>query len=115
MTNREILINFYNENLQNNQITVIKTSNNGEYFIMVGPNLFINYSGFMEYNNDDLTTISGNYDVTEIYTKAVGAIGFTNFDKNLEHQYTFTRKVELTMQEIADKFGIPVDSLKIKK
>lgn len=38
-----------------------------------------------------------------------------NYNNDLELIWEKPKEVELTMQEIADKFGIPVEQLKIKK
>lgn len=117
MTNREKLIKFYYENLEQNCITVIQLVNKQQY-VMVGTNLFVlldNRGGFMQYKYDDL---SAEY-IEECSVKAAYAYpacyGVVNLPSKPEATLVFDRTVELTLDQIAQKFGVSVESLKIKK
>lgn len=54
-----------------------------------------------EMMDEDLNPINGHYAISEI--------------KDTNNRSVWKKPVVLTMQEIADKFGIPVEQLKIKK
>ena len=73
---------------------------------------FDNFEEDMRYYN------RGDYcfDIVNVYGRCKKNSGFYTFSTT-NRDLLFQRKEpkELTMQEIADKFGIPVDQLKIKK
>lgn len=90
---------------------VAKNDNEGMFFT--------NEDGWTEYNtkhNDMRSTMCEDFDIIKVYSmpsKNRDAFNYSTENRTL----LFERKEpkELTMQEIADKFGIPVDQLKIKK
>ena len=73
---------------------------------------FDNFEEDMRYYN------RGDYyfDIVKVYGRCKKNNGFYTYDTtNRDLLFQRKEKKELTMQEIADKFGIPVDQLKIKK
>lgn len=114
MTNREKLIEIYEENLAKNHATVIQLRD-GDYYLMAGPNFFICKSGFMYYVNDTLkANVDNKYDVVNVYSSSVTFGGLSCIFDSLKFIHSF-ETVELTMDEIAEKFGVAVKYLKIKK
>ena len=85
--------------------------------------LFSNNNGYMrlENYNDDLLVVnrhedSGKWDIDKVFDVTFGcSIDTMLNDSLLRLLWERQKEVELTMQEIADKFGIPVEQLKIKK
>ena len=99
----------------------------GERYIVAetidGQLIGTNEDGFTELKNynADMTFMwkGGEYrycDIIKVYSKPKRNIKFYTYDTT-NRDLLFQRKEpkELTMQEIADKFNIPVDQLKIKK
>lgn len=90
---------------------VAKNDNEGMFFT--------NEEGWTEYNtkhNDMRSAMCEDFDIMKVYSmpsKNRDAFNYSTENRTL----LFERKEpkELTMQEIADKFNIPVDQLKIKK
>ena len=90
---------------------VAKNDNEGMFFT--------NEDGWTEYttkHNDMKSAICEDFDIMKVYSmpsKNRDAFNYSTENRKL----LFKRKEpkELTMQEIADKFGIPVEQLKIKK
>lgn len=90
---------------------VAKNDNEGMFFT--------NEEGWTEYNtkhNDMRSAMCEDFDIMKVYSmpsKNKDAFNYSTENRTL----LFERKEpkELTMQEIADKFGIPVEQLKIKK
>lgn len=83
--------------------------------------VFTSRDGFMhlkEYDEDLLViprnSTSHNWDIVKIYNVRFGC-GFENMLKDDLLLPIWTRVREITLQEIADKFGIPVEQLRIKK
>ena len=80
-----------------------------------------NETGWMDFDNfkDDMTYTyepEPYFDIIKVY--GIPRLNTNFFNYNIKNRkLLFERKEpkELTMQEIADKFGIPVDQLKIKK
>lgn len=85
--------------------------------------LFSDTFGYMRLKdyNDDLTVIdrhddSGKWDIDKVFKVTLGCSIDTMLNGNfLKLFWERQKEVELTMDEIADKFGIPVENLKIKK
>ena len=76
-------------------------------------------SGFMlveRYENDLSFEGCSTNDIVKVYSIRKTKTNMYSYSTN-DRDLLFERKEpkELTMQEIADKFGIPVDQLKIKK
>lgn len=95
----------------------------GERFIIAetidGRLIGTNETGFTDlknYNADMMHWEFASYDIMRVYNKTKRNIKFYTYDTT-NRDLLFQRKEpkELTMQEIADRFGIPVDQLKIKK
>ena len=85
--------------------------------------LFSDSNGFIRLKNynDDLTVInryndSGKWDIDKVFKVTLGYSIDTMLSGNfLKLLWERPKETVLTMQEIADKFGIPVEQLKIKK
>jgi hypothetical protein len=85
--------------------------------------LFSDTFGYMRLKdyNDDLTVIdrhdnSGKWDIDKVFKVTLGcAIDTMLSGSFLKLLWERQKEVVLTMDEIADKFGIPVENLKIKK
>lgn len=85
--------------------------------------LFSNANGFMRLKdyNDDLLVInrhstSNMWDIDKIYRVTVECCIDTMLSGDfLKLLWERPKEIELTMDEIAEKFGIPVENLKIKK
>jgi hypothetical protein len=85
--------------------------------------LFSDTFGYMRLKdyNDDLTVIdrhddSGKWDIDKVFKVTLGCSIDTMLSGNfLKLFWERQKEVELTMDEIAEKFGIPVKNLKIKK
>ena len=85
--------------------------------------LFSDTFGYMRLKdyNDDLTVIdrhddSGKWDIDKVFKVTMGcSIDAMLKGCFLEPLWERQKEVELTMDEIAEKFGIPVENLKIKK
>lgn len=85
--------------------------------------LFSDSNGFMplrDYTDDllvmDRHSTSGMWDIDKIYKVTVECSIDTMLSGNfLKLLWERQKEVELTMDEIAEKFGIPVENLKIKK
>lgn len=85
--------------------------------------LFSDTFGYMRLKdyNDDLTVIdrhedSGKWDIDKVFKVTLGCSIDTMLSGNfLKLLWERQKEVELTMDEIAEKFGIPVKNLKIKK
>ena len=85
--------------------------------------LFSDNNGFMRLKdyNDNLTVInrhddSGKWDIDKVFKVTMGcSIDAMLKGCFLEPLWERQKEVELTMDEIAEKFGIPVEQLKIKK
>lgn len=100
---------------------VVKTKNNNMYLV-VGNKLITNdgYVLLDSYNKSLENSLLSEYDIIEVYSKVeCWGFGFSE-GLNLALEYgelIWKRKVfkEYTMQEIADKLGIPVEQLRIKK
>lgn len=108
---------------------VVKTKNN-TMFLVVGDKL-ISTTGFGLLNEykDDLTIndqpdpdIQSGFDIIEVYDDINGwGFGFSRALSYIEEKkygkLIWKRKEikEVTMQEIADKLGIPVENLRIKE
>lgn len=99
----------------------------GEKFIIAetidGRLIGTNETGFTELKNynDDMTFMRKDYeyrfyDIVKVYSKRRRGVNMYGCDTDYR-DLLFQRKEpkELTMQEIADRFNIPVDQLKIKK
>ena len=95
----------------------------GEKFIIAetidGRLIGTNETGFTDLKNYDTDMTCwefASYDIMRVYNKTKRNIKFYTYDTT-NRDLLFQRKEpkELTMQEIADKFNIPVDQLKIKK
>lgn len=95
----------------------------GERFIIAetidGRLIGTNETGFTDLKNYDTDMTCwefATYDIMKVYNKPKRNRRFYTCDTT-NRDLLFERKEpkELTMQEIADKFGIPVDQLKIKK
>ena len=75
----------------------------------------------LEDYNDDLTVIdehdnSGKWNIDKVFKVTTGcSIDAMLSGSFLEPFWKRQKEVELTMDEIAEKFGIPVENLKIKK
>ena len=97
---------------------VIKTKeeNNVIYTYIVFP-LLNNTLGVMAYDKTSWDTIE-NF-ITFKYSKIIAIYDLipakSNFLYTGKLLWDKSKEVELTMQEIADKFGVPVEQLKIKK
>ena len=98
----------------------------GEKALVISVNdevLFSDSNGFMRLKdyNDDLLVIdrhndSGKWDIDKIFKVTLGCSIDTMLSGNfLKLLWERQKEVELTMDEIAEKFGIPVKNLKIKK
>ena len=85
--------------------------------------LFSDTFGYMRLKdyNDDLLVIdrhddSGKWDIDKVFKVTLGCSIDTMLSGNfLKLIWERQKEVELTMDEIAEKFGIPVENLKIKK
>lgn len=85
--------------------------------------LFSDNNGYMRLKdyNDDLLVIdrhndSGKWDIDKIFKVTLGCSIDTMLNGSfLKLLWERQKEVELTMDEIAEKFGIPVNNLKIKK
>ena len=83
--------------------------------------LFSNSNGYMRLKDydDDLLVIDSNsnkWDIDKIFKVTVESSISTMLNSNfLKLLWERQKEVELTMDEIAEKFGIPVEQLKIKK
>lgn len=85
--------------------------------------LFSDTFGYMRLKDydDDLTVIdrhddSGKWDIDKVFKVTLGCSIDTMLSGNfLKLLWERQKEVELTMDEIAEKFGIPVKNLKIKK
>ncbi len=85
--------------------------------------LFSDNDGYMrlkDYDNDllviDRHNDSDNWDIDKIFKVTLGCSIDTMLNGNfLKLLWERQKEVELTMDEIAEKFGIPVENLKIKK
>ena len=85
--------------------------------------LFSDTFGYMRLKdyNDDLIVIdrhddSGKWDIDKVFKVTLGCSIDTMLSGNfLKLLWERQKEVELTMDEIAEKFGIPVENLKIKK
>ena len=85
--------------------------------------LFSDTFGYMRLKdyNDDLLVIdrhddSGKWDIDKVFKVTLGCSIDTMLSGNfLKLLWERQKEVELTMDEIAEKFGIPVKNLKIKK
>lgn len=85
--------------------------------------LFSDNNGYMRLKdyNDDLLVIdrhndSGKWDIDKIFKVTLGCSIDTMLNGSfLKLLWERQKEVELTMDEIAEKFGIPVKNLKIKK
>ena len=90
---------------------VAKNDNEGMFFT--------NEDRWTEYktkHNDMKSSICEDFDIMEVYSmpsKNRNAFNYSTENRTLLFERQESK--ELTMQEIADKFGIPVDQLKIKK
>lgn len=134
---RAAMLKGFNYKKKNNMFTkkdlktgmVVKTRNNT--MLLVVDDKLISVSGFLrltEYN-DDLTitdepdsNIQSGFDIMEVYDDINSwGLGFSSglsyVEKKKWGKLIWKRKEikEVTMQEIADKFNIPVDKLRIKK
>lgn len=73
---------------------------------------FDNFEKNMKYYNRG----DSYFNIVKVYGRCKKNNGFYTFNAtNRDLLFQRKEKEELTMQEIADKFGIPVDQLKIKK
>ena len=83
--------------------------------------LFSDTNGYMRLKDydDDLLVIDSNsnkWDIDKIFKVTVESSISTMLNSNfLKLLWERQKEVELTMDEIAEKFGIPVEQLKIKK
>ena len=83
--------------------------------------LFIDTNGYMplkDYDDDLLVinSVSDKWDIDKIFKVTVESSISTMLNSNfLKLLWERQKEVELTMDEIAEKFGIPVEQLKIKK
>lgn len=107
---------------------VVKTRNNT--MLLVVDDKLISVSGFLrltEYNDDLIITdepdsnIQSGFDIMEVYEVNSWGLGFSRVLSYVEEK-TFGKLIwkrkeikEVTMQEIADKLGIPVENLRIKE
>lgn len=127
MTKSE-LIEFAN-NLNPCQVVVCET-HVGRLYILIN-NALLSEDGYMSFINYDKTLIYNdpydgedpNYTIDKIYTYKCGR-GFNSIRKSIIEEIkgpfdlVWERKepsIELTMDEIARKFGVSVKNLKIKK
>lgn len=106
---------FTKEDLQSGMVVKLR---NGRKYLVV-EDLLIGRDGFMRLYkyNDDLTLNTGTeYDIVMVYKKTDSwGEGFVS---GLHHGNIIWEREEIkefTMQEIADKLGIPVKQLRIKK
>ena len=96
---------------------VIKTKEDNAIYTYVVFPLLNNTLGVMAYNKTRWDTIEDF--ITFKYSKIIAIYDLipakSNFLYTGKLLWDKSKEVELTMQEIADKFGIPVEQLKIKK
>lgn len=107
--------------LEEGQVLVCCT--NTKYYILVG-NTLLSENGYMplsEYD-DNLNTVE-TFTINKVYIYQCGC-GYNNIISTLSELRSYSSSsliwerpvvVELTMDMIAKKFGIPVSQLKIKK
>lgn len=90
-----------------------------ENYMMISESTLVNNNGFMELSdyNNDLTIYNEDFSINKIYKCCLTA-GFDYVVNNLYcYKLIWERPqfIELTMDQIANKFGIDVNQLKIKK
>lgn len=116
MTKRE-LIRYY-ENLTEGKGIVIVT--NFTNYLLISKNTMVSKTGFMSLKDYDynLNNNSPDFTINEIW-EVSASFGFTctiNLNNISNKTCIYNRNcIELTMDEIAKKFNIPVSQLKIKK
>lgn len=72
----------------------------GKLYLMTN-SFFISIKPITEMMDEDLNPVDGHYAIVEI--------------KDTNNTSVWKKPIELTLQEIANRFGIPVEQLKIKK
>lgn len=101
---------------------LVETRNSGYFLVAKNDNegmFFTNEDGWTEYttkHNDMKSTICEDFDIMKVYSmpsKKTNAFNYSTENRKLLFERQEPK--ELTMQEIADKFNIPVDQLKIRK
>lgn len=116
---RRTMGNFTKYNLRSGMVVKL---NNDQYYLVVD-NMLIGIYGQMPledydgnmYLNDELHR--SEYSIKEVYQKKYRSWG-CGFNDSLENNLVLIwqrESKEYTMQEIADKLGIPVEQLRIKK
>lgn len=115
MTKSEIIK--VNKTLKDNECLVFVTKSCGNYILI--NDILVSNTGYNRFSiyNEDLTTGYSEYNITKVYKTHYGN-GFKQaLELNSKSYLILERKqvVELTMDQIADKFGIDVKNLKIKK
>lgn len=119
LINTENMKEFTKNDLKTGMIVEL---NNGNRYLLVNDTL-IGVTGqmnFSHYNENLIYNGDNTYNINKVYLHENHYWG-RGFNETLKSLCGATllwerpKEVELTMQEIADKFGIPVEQLKIKK
>ena len=102
---------------------IVRTRNNDRFILikgtdtvfLSGKNAWISMSNIKE---DLINEFNSDYDIMEIYQSNLGFNADFYLDTDIAYKVTVWKReetVELTLDEIANKFGIDIKQLKIKK
>lgn len=101
---------------------LVETRNSGYFLVAENDNegmFFTNedgWTGYITKHNDMKSAICEDFDIMKVYSMpSKNRDAFNYSAENRKLLFQSKEPKELTMQEIADKFGIPVEQLKIRK